>query len=291
MPSNHAFILTPKKYEATHVALLASVNPQQSDAIDRCLKGFTAHTLAQQNRCALMDRVDTKYLLPKSSLKALLAVLVDDYTILEDKQVRSFNYQTTYFDTPKKYFYLAHHNGKLNRVKVRMRHYVESNMGFMEVKLKNNKRRTIKNRVPMDYQFPDEDKIHDFVKDSIGGNEQHLETSLYVNYRRITLLNRHRSERLTLDLDVSFQCAKGGNTKILENAFIVELKRDGKQGSSCFSRWIKEHSVNSIKFSKYCMGLAFTYGLPLKKNRFKTVMTRIDNITNNKNIIGNTSWN
>jgi hypothetical protein len=39
------------------------------------------------------------------------------------------------------------------------------------------------------------------------------------------------------------------------------------------------------------MGLAFTYGLPLKKNRFKTVMTRIDNITNNKNIIGNTSWN
>ncbi len=281
MLSSQAMVLTPQQYEATHVALLSSVKSQQLSAIEECLSQFTGHTLAQQNTVALMDRVDTKYLLPKSSLKALLLVLADEYTILEDKNVRSFNYQTTYFDTPKKYFYLCHHNGKLNRVKVRMRRYVESNIGFMEVKRKNNKRRTIKSRIPMDCQLPDEKKISDFVKSCIGGEGHNLETSLYVNYRRITLLSHRRAERLTLDLDVSFQCAQSGKTKILEHAFIAELKRAGKQQTSCFSRWIKQHSVSSIKFSKYCMGLAFTYELPLKKNRFKSVLTQVSKITKN----------
>jgi len=119
------------------------------------LNAFACHSLDDQSSAALMDRVDTKFVFPMRSLLEFLVELRDDYTILEQNHRRIFAYETTYFDTPERLFYHSHHNGKLNRNKVRFRHYQDSNTGFMEVKLKTNKDRAIKKRMPLSPQNPD----------------------------------------------------------------------------------------------------------------------------------------
>ena len=48
--------------------------------------------------------------------------------------------------------YHDHHNGKLNRYKVRRRRYIDTDTEFLEVKLKNNKKRTIKSRIKLSGQ-------------------------------------------------------------------------------------------------------------------------------------------
>ena len=260
------------------MALVAGMKQERPATIDASLKSLQSHDLLQQNSAALMNRVDTKYLLPKSYFKELLTTLAGEYTILTEQQTRIFGYETTYFDTAKKHFYLAHHNGKLNRHKVRFRRYVQSNTGFMEVKLKNNKGRTIKRRVPMDCQLPNPQKINGFVKDCIG-EVMALEPSLFVNYQRITLLNKCRQERLTLDLDLSFQCANSGQIKSLEDVFIVELKREGKLQHSSFSLWANQRNIKPVKFSKYCMGMVLTHDKDLKQNRFKSTISQLTKIT------------
>ena len=279
MPSSsQALSLDPVSYQAAHMALVAG-QQEKPAAVSAVLNTLQPHDLMQQNSAPLMNRVDTKYLLPQSVFGELLTTLAHEYTVLTEQGSRIFSYETTYFDTAKKHFYLAHHNGKLNRHKVRFRRYVQSNCGFMEVKLKNNKGRTIKNRVPMDCLLPDASKIHGFVKDCIGEGVGILQTSLFVNYRRITLLNKTRPERLTLDLDLNFQCANTGQTQALQDVFIVELKREGKMAHSIFSSWLDQHNISPIKFSKYCMGMVLTHNKTLKQNRFKPIISQLTKIT------------
>ncbi len=286
MPNSaHALSLNPLHYQAAHLALVAGFKLCPQESFDAALDALQPHDLLQQNKASLMNRVDTKYLLPRFELANLLAALADEYTILNEKGKRLFTYETTYFDSASKRFYLAHHNGKLNRHKVRFRRYVESNTGFMEVKLKNNKGRTIKKRVPMDCQGPDEGKINGFVQGCLGENCPNLETSLFVNYQRITLLNKHYPERLTIDLNLSFQCVKSGAVNKLPDVFIVELKREGKQQGTSYSRWASFHGFKPIKFSKYCMGLVLTHDKNIKKNRFKKTILQLIKIT------GTAPWN
>lgn len=111
------------------------------------LNAFESHSLADQSSSALMDRVDTKYLIDAAELNQCLAELTAEYTVLEMNGCRGMAYDTLYFDTPGRQLYLDHHNGKLNRVKVRTRHYRATGERFLEVKVKTNKLRTSKQRM------------------------------------------------------------------------------------------------------------------------------------------------
>ncbi len=268
-------------------------------ALEKSLQAMGSHNLAQQNGSALMDRIDTKYLISRDKLPDLLKALSLDYSVLCENDKRVFTYETTYFDTPNKHFYHAHHNGHLNRRKVRFRRYVDSNIGFMEVKLKNNKGRTIKKRVPMDCVRANDESVKEFVGqclvDNSGSQESKLNTTLFVNYRRITLMNKHHQERLTIDVDLHFQCSQSNKSRKLEGLFIVEVKRQAKQQPSSFSKAAKQLALRPVKFSKYCMGLALTDDGALKTNRFKQILFKVEKMAtlaristqiNNKNIIG-----
>jgi len=319
--SSLAMALEPLEYEAAHGALTAKTQKgvgkaellkgaafiqshckAANNGLLDSLSAMKSHDLTEQNRAALMDRIDTKYLIPRQYLQGILTALSQDYSVLCENHKRIFTYETTYFDTPNKHFYHAHHNGHLNRRKVRYRRYVESNLGFMEVKLKNNKRRTIKKRVPMDCIKTNDRRVKDFVNrcliegeksEVLSPQESLLNTSLFVNYRRITLLNKHHQERLTIDVDLHFQCSQSNNSRQLEELFIVEVKRDAKQQSSSFSKVIKQLALKPINFSKYCMGLALTHDGELKTNRFKQTLLRVEKMaamakladTNNKEYV------
>ncbi|NJN28808.1 MAG: VTC domain-containing protein [Cyclobacteriaceae bacterium] len=94
-----------------------------------------------------MNRTDYKFWFPTNLVPSILSCIKDDYYILTINNQAILPYETTYYDTLKNDMYVAHHNGKLNRYKIRRRSYMVNDVSFLEVKFKNNKGRTIKNRI------------------------------------------------------------------------------------------------------------------------------------------------
>ena len=117
--------------------------------IQSILLNYQPITLAAMDEVALMERVDEKFTVSLKSTLEVLSKISDKYYCLEIDRKRLFNYQTEYFDNDNKTLFKNHQNGKLNRYKIRFRDYIESKKTFLEVKFKNNKKRTIKSRIKL----------------------------------------------------------------------------------------------------------------------------------------------
>ena len=108
-----------------------------TEQVVRCLANkFEPISLNEMEHVSLLKRVDTKYLLSTMHLSGILAYLTESYRILSVNHVRVNRYETLYFDTPNFMFYFKHHNGQLNRHKIRCRRYVSSDLSFLEIKHK-----------------------------------------------------------------------------------------------------------------------------------------------------------
>lgn len=118
--------------------------------VQQTLNAIDPISLADMDSHALMNRVDTKYVLSTAHLQELLESVGHAYRVLSINSIRLSTYSTLYFDTPDHECYRQHHNGKLNRRKFRMRQYQSSGACFLEVKAKDNKGRTKKQRIAID---------------------------------------------------------------------------------------------------------------------------------------------
>ena len=101
--------------------------------INERLTHFEPISLAGTDNVKLLDRIDTKFTFRMEKLPLLLEEMKDDYRILEINGSRISRYETRYFDTEDFRLYLQHHNGKLNRYKIRFRKYVDSNITYFEI--------------------------------------------------------------------------------------------------------------------------------------------------------------
>ena len=106
---------------------------------DNTLKQFDTATLEYVNTLNLNNRQDTKYAFRHSELSSVLEELKSNYKILEIENKKEFLYENLYYDTPDLFMYFQHHNGKLNRYKIRYRKYIDNNTIFFEIKKKTNK--------------------------------------------------------------------------------------------------------------------------------------------------------
>ena len=249
--------------------------------IDESLNLFQSHGLNDLNAANLMNRVDSKFILPISFLPDLLAQLNTHYSVLEINNKRISTYHNQYFDTPKMSLYQDHHNGKLNRYKVRHRRYVDTNTSFLEVKLKNNKKRTIKNRIKLTGQSAEHKRCATFIDEQMqintgNMNLNHLDISQQGGYKRIALANEVQAERLTLDFDLWYQDRRGNNNVKLPGFFIAELKQNKKSKRSPFYQLMSANHIFPTSFSKYCIGCALLYKSSIKSNRFKSILSGID---------------
>lgn len=237
-----------------------------------------SHGLSDLNNAELMNRVDTKYIVPSKVLPRVFDELDGHYSALEINDVRCFRYESTYFDTDDHRLYHMHHNGHLNRHKVRMRRYVDSDIQFLEVKLKNNKKRTIKNRIPLDHPEVDVSENVAFLQDMKVPQPDDLKPCLHNRYERIALASESRGERLTIDICLRNSVA-GSNApeEQLHDVAIAELKQARLNRSSPFYRLARELGIRPSGFSKYCMGmtLALRHRRGWKYNRFKPVLRRV----------------
>lgn len=233
-------------------------------------------SLEDMREIRLMNRIDTKFVTTVPVLMQLLEMAKDDYWVQEIDGERNLAYQTTYFDTLDYNMYYVHQSGHTNRQKLRFRTYVSSNLQFMEVKTKNNHGRTKKKRMKVvDTDITDSEKLN-FLQEHLRYNPDELRPAIANSFNRITLVNKGKTERLTIDTDLQFNNLVTGTKRNMGKLVIVELKRDGL----CYSpvlEMLRQLRVFPHGFSKYCMGSALTND-ELKVNRFKQKLRDVERI-------------
>lgn len=247
-------------------------------AVASPLEGFRGHCLAEQMQARLMNRVDTKFLVPAYLLDACLRGLEHHYSILEIDGRRRFTYDTLYFDTPERQLYLDHHNGKLNRFKLRIRHYRETGDSFLEVKKKNNRERTIKNRLPLTSQTVASSRVVPFLEEQLGRPVAGMLPALFVGYRRMTFMSARGTERITVDTGLGFHSADRRSGLCLPDVAVFEVKYDRKVPYSPFLERLGQLGSRPVQFSKYCIGTSLLFGHECKTNRFKPLLRRLHGI-------------
>lgn len=238
------------------------------------LDTFSPITLEEMSGIRLMNRTDTKYLLPLETLAVLLHRAAADYRVQEVAGERDIIYHTVYLDTVDKAMYRAHQNGRAVREKIRVRTYVSSRLTFLEVKNKNNKGRTDKRRIPVTaLDALSAEGADDFLSKYAWYRLSQLSPQLENRFQRITLVNRAMTERLTIDTDICFRNLTNGNYAALPRLAVVELKRDGRTPSPIRDT-LSRLRVHPAGFSKYCMGCVLT-DEDLKQNRFKPKVRKV----------------
>ncbi|KAA1245497.1 polyphosphate polymerase domain-containing protein [Aquimarina sp. RZ0] len=239
------------------------------------LEDFEPIALDQMDQVRLMNRVDLKYYFDKRQLSEIISKLSQNYYILTIDKKRIFSYKTVYYDTATHDFYLAHHNNKLNRLKIRKRTYIDTNTSFMELKIKNNKGRTLKKRIQTTIAITLSEDEKKYITTHANIDSDNLAPSLTNTFKRITLVNKTLDERCTIDLDICFT----GKDKAsdLKNIVVLEIKTAKKNGNTAITKLLKENRIKQAGFSKYCIGkLTTTTGL--KYNRFKQQLREINKL-------------
>jgi len=244
------------------------------------LKKFDPITLKQMSMVSLMNRIDTKYVTKRENLIPFLSKISKDYYVQEINNKRIALYHTLYMDTPDLQMYIAHQDSRSVRQKVRIREYVDSDLSFFEVKNRDNKGRIRKERIGLpDSKDYDNEKGVSFIENETPYNMENLIPQLENSFERITLVNKEKTLRLTIDLNICFNniqtCLKND---LLSDMVIIEIKHDGKLKPENRS-FLKELNIHQEKISKYCVGSVLT-NPDLKYNRFKPKLYFIKKIIN-----------
>ena len=243
----------------------------------------------------LMNRIDTKYAVPLSVLPAILEMAKPDYFAQEIDGKRIATYDTMYYDTDTLDMYIRHHDRQLVRQKIRVRQYVDSDLTFLEIKRKNNKGRTNKKRIVvpgfdikadtpsvLKHKKKEDEAltVAQFIDLKSRYTWDTISPHLWTKFHRITLVNKQKTERLTIDMDLTWENVISGATKTYQDLVIVELKRDGNV-PSLMTGIMLAHRIHPFKISKYCIGTALTTP-GLKRNRFKKKIRSIEKMLNEK---------
>lgn len=257
--------------------------------INDIISTFDPISLNEMEAVKLMNRIDTKYAVPKAILPAILQAAQTDYFIQEIDGKRIATYDTLYYDTDTLDMYICHHDRQLVRQKIRVRQYVDSHLTFLEIKLKNNKGRTSKKRIVVpgfDLTATIQSTLkHKRKEDEVLTVAQFIERKsrytwdtisphLSTKFHRITLVNKTKTERLTIDLDLVWENVLNGESKTYPDLVIIELKRDGNMPSK-MTHIMQDLRVKPLKISKYCIGTALTTP-DIKRNRFKKKIRSIE---------------
>jgi len=258
--------------------------------MENIIRTYSPISLDEMSGIKLMNRTDTKFVTTVDRLRLLLTLAHDEYRAQEVDGRRIASYYTAYFDTPDNNMYIVHQNGHAGRQKLRIRSYVDTGLNFLEVKTKNNHGRTKKKRVDMvgfdpthpdhgirflrqDEQFRSYDA---FLSKHLRYDPTVLTEHLENHFRRITLVNKAKTERVTIDTNLCFHNIKTDRDVDLTGLVIIEVKRDGLQPSPILGM-LRELRIKPSGFSKYCMGSALT-NPSLKRNNFKERLRLVERL-------------
>jgi hypothetical protein len=243
------------------------------------LEEFTTIPLERLPKKDLMERVDRKYLTSITKLPQIFQDTRDFYDLQEVSGKTVCCYSSVYFDTDDYIMYLQHQNGKLNRLKIRTREYIDTNDAFLEIKIKNNKGITNKIRIRTnELRSIDDTQSRSFICNNTPFNPSDLLQTINSRYKRITLVSKFQNERVTLDFDLKFDNMNTNNHSSFGNICIIEIKTERYTVSPMVS-YLKTIKVPPCSLSKYCLGTALTES-SVKSNNYKAKIISLYKINN-----------
>jgi hypothetical protein len=155
---------------------------------------------------ALMDRYDEKFVVPAAWLSDVLSSL-QNHQILTIAGDATTTYNNVYFDTPWLHCLESHTRGRNQRVKVRIRHYENTGVAFLEVKQRDVHGKTTKHRQvrrsDQAWDAPLTSQEREFVGDLVALADD-LSPVLRGRFTRFTLADLGSGERITFDQNLSF---------------------------------------------------------------------------------------
>lgn len=242
----------------------------------RSLHAFDAVSPDLLARRSLLQRTDTKYLLPRRSLSELLNHLERDYHVLYSDKRLSALYLTQYLDTPDYQLFHDHRRGKRVRFKVRLRHYPDRRLSYLEIKGKQASGGTRKWRRALGYlcsrlSFDD----LRFVAARVPLDAKCLRPVLVNQFRRITLVGVDVPERVTLDMDLQFD--NHHQRRTLNQALIVEVKQSRFCRQSPVLQALARCRALAGSTSKYCVGTMLVRP-ELRHNRLRPTLARLERV-------------
>ena len=248
-----------------------------SRAIDLdLLRGFDNATTALIEARSLQQRVDRKYLLASHALERLLAGLHPAYCLLSVGDQGWARYQSIYLDTPDRTLYHAHRCGRRPRYKVRIRHYLDRQLSFLEVKSKSNSGRTVKRRCALPYG-QNHLGVHEqqFIDTYAPTDGVRLMPCVSISFFRLTLVGKELNERVTFDRDVTF--ADGPREEHFPRLVIAEVKQAEYSNHLGAAPAFRTLHAREVPFSKYCVGTILV--APVAGNIFKPTLKAMERLS------------
>ena len=223
----------------------------------------------------LLTRVDRKYVLSPDQAAALLDGLDARTLVLAIDGRRRFQYESVYFDTPDLLSYRQSALRRRRRSKVRTRSYLDTGGAFLEVKTRDSRGTTVKDRTP--YDPSDRDRLTPaalgFIDQTLAARGHaalaaaELTPTLVTRYRRLTLLPPESGVRVTVDTDLVWNYRR--NALAVPGLVILETKSGSRPCDVDRLLWRAGHRPAAI--SKYGTGLAALRG-DLPDNKWTRVL-------------------
>lgn len=247
------------------------------------LSSFEPTSLHELNsNSALLERSEQKYLASIHALPEMAGELSKHFYILEHSGKRIFFYENTYFDDDYQSF-LNHQQGKRKRFKIRTRYYKDSEVCFLEMKVKTVQSNTDKRR--MLYSVAERFHLNpeglEFIKaiqeSSYGAcTAINLVPVLRISHERITLVSKNGGERMTIDLNLKTS-TDTGSWDIPADVIIIETKTKKLRGIA--DSILRKYHIRSVKYcSKYCLAVAKT-GQVSHYNSFRPILRDIERLS------------
>lgn len=245
-------------------------------ALECAVDGRSAISLADVvENAALQIRVDKKFLLTPQQFTAFTNRLGAEFSVMQIDGLRTFQYRSTYFDTPDFEQYVAHRQGRRRRYKVRSRTYVESKLCMFEIKTKGLRGSTVKHR--REQPLADETVLSPqnmaFLKqvltEEYGQDVPELVPALRNAYRRATLVDPVDGERVTCDVDLRYADATGQ----VDGPDMVIVETKSADGRGLSDEALAALNIRPVSMSKYCLGVA-TLNPELPANKWSRLLKR-----------------
>ena len=257
-----ALYLRGRSQGATHQT--CDLSPQ----LHQLLQSRSPLGLEAIDAVALMDRFDSKYVVPVAWLENLIQDL-NEHSVLSIQNQVSTVYNNLYFDTPEGTCLEDHTRGKNIRYKVRIRHYANTGVAFLEVKLRDVHSKTFKHRIVRNgaWDAPLTQHEFDFLSQYLP-NANALAPNLQSSFERFTLIHVGQGERITFDQDLQFKvpAAKEGEDhpwlKPTPHLAVVEWKQSNVNHQGELIQAIRAQKGRrgplgrTLRLSKFVLGQA-----------------------------------
>lgn len=240
------------------------------------VRAFEIATPALVEGRSLQQRIDRKYLLAADHLEPLLARLCLGYCLLRAGERGWARYESIYLDTPRRDLYHAHRCGRRPRYKIRIRHHIDRQLTFLEIKSKGNSGRTVKRRFALPYgQNHLGAAERQFIENHAPVDAVRLMPCITISFMRLTLVGRSLNERVTFDRDLTF--ADGPCEERFSRVVIAEVKQAQCSNHLGAVAALRSLHAREAAFSKYCVGTILV--APVAGNIFKPTLRAVERLS------------